>query len=63
MLAEIWQDVRVGDSIVEINGTPAIQIKQLTELQGNIVLKLMPAPLHKGPSVSVLPSPYELKII
>ncbi|VDN08399.1 unnamed protein product [Thelazia callipaeda] len=44
-------DIRVGDIIVEVNGIPTSQIKHLMEFQGKIRLKMMPAPLHCGPSV------------
>ncbi|MCP9260088.1 Guanylate kinase [Dirofilaria immitis] len=47
----IAKDIRAGDAIVEINGIPVTQIKQLTELKGSITLKIIPTPLHQGPSV------------
>ncbi|OZC12810.1 variant SH3 domain protein [Onchocerca flexuosa] len=47
----IAKDIRASDAIVEINGIPVTQIKQLTELKDSSVLKIMPTPLHQGPSV------------
>ncbi|EJD76363.1 MAGUK p55 subfamily member 7 [Loa loa] len=47
----VAKDIRAGDAIVEINGISVTQIKRLTELKGSIILKIMPAPLHQGPSV------------
>uniref|UniRef100_A0A0R3RTQ8 Guanylate kinase-like domain-containing protein n=1 Tax=Elaeophora elaphi TaxID=1147741 RepID=A0A0R3RTQ8_9BILA len=45
------KDIRAGDAIVEINGLPVTQVEQLAELNGSVVLRVMPAPLHQGPSV------------
>lgn len=48
----LLQDIRAGDAIGEINGVPVTQIKQLTELHGNMTLGVVPASLHHGPSVN-----------
>ncbi|CAG9540346.1 unnamed protein product [Cercopithifilaria johnstoni] len=50
-LDSIVKDIRVGDAIIEINGIPVNEINRLTELNDNITLKIMTAPLHQGPSV------------
>ncbi|KAL3997926.1 Guanylate kinase family protein [Acanthocheilonema viteae] len=45
------KEIRPGDAIVEINGIPVNEIRSLTELNDSITLRMMPAPLHQGPSV------------
>ncbi|KAK6106516.1 Guanylate kinase family protein [Brugia pahangi] len=47
----VSKEIRAGDAIVEINGVPVTKIKKLTKLNGRIMLKMMPAPLHQGPSI------------
>ncbi|VDN43170.1 unnamed protein product [Gongylonema pulchrum] len=51
----ITRELHAGDAITEVNGKPVTTVKDLPNLQGGVTLKVMPTPLHQGPSVSSIP--------
>ncbi|VDM39636.1 unnamed protein product [Toxocara canis] len=49
--SELAKDIRAGDTIVEVNGQPVSEIRNLSALDGAVSLKLVPTPLYQAPSV------------
>ncbi|VDK48018.1 unnamed protein product [Anisakis simplex] len=49
--SELSKDIHAGDTIVEVNGEPVSDVKNLNSLEGPVSLKLVPTPLYQAPSV------------